>query len=531
MSVTKTIEIEAKVDKAEKDLEGVAKRVQKIDNNLEDVRESSNVAARGIKGIGNALKAAGIGLAIAAFTKLGEVFNQNQKVTNFFSTTFEALSLAFNDFFNFLDQNIGTATGFIDSIFGNEIVKKITEFSYLIGVELITRVKNLILGIGGLGQALFKVFSGKFGEAYEIASEAVGNLGDVIVGNVEETAEMDKTIKKTTKSIVDYTKSTIKAAKGTVDLNRQAQKGIAQNRIILEQKDREAEKLRQIRDDESRTIEERIEANDKLAKVLDEQEKLMLANADAVIAAAQAQFDKNKNDENEIALLEARAEKEGILAQIEGFRSEQLMNVNSLKREQNDLTEEGLEKEVEAAEKRKELLNDNIKALRDAAGHETAIGKALFIAKQAMLVKEQIAEAKATLSKITLKASAASVDLSSGAAKTASALPFPANIPLIIGFAAQAVGIFSSIKAAVNATKGSASKMGGTGSSSSVQSPRISATSNAPAFNIVGASETNQLAQAIGQEEKQPVKAYVVSNDVSTAQALDRNIVETASIG
>ena len=52
-----------------------------------------------------------------------------------------------------------------------------------------------------------------------------------------------------------------------------------------------------------------------------------------------------------------------------------------------------------------------------------------------------------------------------------------------------------------------------------------------PAFNVVGASETNQLAQAIGQEEKQPVKAYVVSNDVSTAQALDRNIVETASIG
>lgn len=101
MSVTKTIEIEARVDKAEKDLEGVAKSVQKIDKNLEDVKDSSSVAAKGIKGIGTALKAAGIGLAIAAFGKLVEVFNENQKVADAFNTTFEALSLGFNDFFNF----------------------------------------------------------------------------------------------------------------------------------------------------------------------------------------------------------------------------------------------------------------------------------------------------------------------------------------------------------------------------------------------------------------------------------------------
>ena len=41
----------------------------------------------------------------------------------------------------------------------------------------------------------------------------------------------------------------------------------------------------------------------------------------------------------------------------------------------------------------------------------------------------------------------------------------------------------------------------------------------------------NQLAAAIGQQQQQPVKAYVVSGDVTTAQSLDRNIVEEASIG
>lgn len=57
------------------------------------------------------------------------------------------------------------------------------------------------------------------------------------------------------------------------------------------------------------------------------------------------------------------------------------------------------------------------------------------------------------------------------------------------------------------------------------------AVSQPPAFNVVGASDTNQLAQAIGQQDNQPVKAYVVSNEVTNAQALDRNIVESASLG
>lgn len=52
-----------------------------------------------------------------------------------------------------------------------------------------------------------------------------------------------------------------------------------------------------------------------------------------------------------------------------------------------------------------------------------------------------------------------------------------------------------------------------------------------PAFNVVGASDTNQLAEAISGREQKPVKAFVVSSDVSNAQSLDRNIIETASIG
>ena len=51
-----------------------------------------------------------------------------------------------------------------------------------------------------------------------------------------------------------------------------------------------------------------------------------------------------------------------------------------------------------------------------------------------------------------------------------------------------------------------------------------------PSFNIVGATETSQLADAIGGQTQQPVQAYVVANDVTTAQSLENNIVEGATL-
>lgn len=53
----------------------------------------------------------------------------------------------------------------------------------------------------------------------------------------------------------------------------------------------------------------------------------------------------------------------------------------------------------------------------------------------------------------------------------------------------------------------------------------------APSFNTVGSSSTNQLAQSIGSQSQTPIRSYVVASDVSTAQALDRNIIKNATIG
>jgi hypothetical protein len=52
-----------------------------------------------------------------------------------------------------------------------------------------------------------------------------------------------------------------------------------------------------------------------------------------------------------------------------------------------------------------------------------------------------------------------------------------------------------------------------------------------PSFNVVGNTGVNQLAGAIGNREAAPVQAYVISQNVTTAQSLQRNIIESATLG
>ncbi len=93
------------------------------------------------------------------------------------------------------------------------------------------------------------------------------------------------------------------------------------------------------------------------------------------------------------------------------------------------------------------------------------------------------------------------------------------SIASSVAAGAKAIQQIKSVKPTAETTQSSAS----TSSGGVLPSP--------PAFNVVGTTGENQLATAIAGQQQQPVKAFVVSNDVSTAQELDRNIVQGASIG
>jgi hypothetical protein len=97
-----------------------------------------------------------------------------------------------------------------------------------------------------------------------------------------------------------------------------------------------------------------------------------------------------------------------------------------------------------------------------------------------------------------------------------------ASMVAIIGSGLAQVAMIAKQKFVSSQSGLSGSGAGGSGGGGGVQ---------APDFNIVGQSPSNQLAAAVQGQFQQPVKAYVVSKDVSTAQEMDRNIIGSASLG
>ena len=579
------VELEAKTDKALKGIDGVAKSVEDLNKattesnkntakSLKEVEKSSNIAAKGIRGIGNALKAAGIGLAIAAFATLKEIFMQNQKAADFFNTSFEVVSIAFNDFVGFIIDNGTKVTDFFKAIFDDPL-KSVKELGASIKANIIERFESFLDTLGFLASAVKKVFSGDFAGALEDVKSAGKESLDVLTGVNDTFDKGVEIVKSSTEAISNYASETIKAAKGNVELAKSAELAAVLNQGLVEKYDRQAEQLRQIRDDESKSIEERIKANEELALVLDEQEKAMKENAAIAVASAAAELSKNKdNIELQKAYQEALNEQAAIEAQITGFRSEQQTNTNSLLREQKEimneialfgkseiererleleqqyeLNRELIEREItDDAIKKERLLaaeteyKTQLKVLNDEFDKGQEEKENQKIKLQQLRTQQTLGDAQNTFNQIAQlagkdskvgKAMAIASATISGvqgvqnayttAQKSPITLAFPAYPAIQAGLAgAIALKNIASIKS-VNPSGGGAS---------SVPKPSVpTGASTPPAFNVVGASDTNQLASAIGGQSQQPVQAYVVANDVTTAQSMDRNIIDDASLG
>ena len=485
------LKINSNIDDAAKDVEKLADELSGAVDQTDNLNKATEEGQTGfkrmtgaVKSLGAGLKAIGVGLILAAFTQLKDIFGQNQRVVDGFRTATEFLSITFNKFFNFLSDNTQVASGIMSRLFGSEAVQNALEFSRTLGIEVMTRVKNLIQGIGGLGQAIFQVFKGDFKEASETAKTALGNLKDTVTGNAVETAQMDNAITKVTQKIKNFVTETGKAAKANVELDKSAQLAISNNRILLEQFDAQAESLRQVRDDESLTFEERIKANEDLGALLEKQKETMLANADIAVEAAQKELDKNKeNVDLQIALNEAIAEREGIIAQVTGFESEQLTNTISLKREQKDADQELLDLARERKEAELEAFSSLAGALGDLAGEN----KALAIAQ-------------------------ATIDTFAGANKA-----FAQGG--VAGFVSGAAIIANGI---ANVRKILAVDVPGGGGGGSVPS----ATQQAPAPQMVSGAFT--LGGATPDFE--PARAFVVSDDITNSQNKLANIRRRATI-
>ena len=285
----------------------VAQETEQLADATKEAQGGFTKIGGAIKGMGTALKAAGIGLVVALFAKLMDVFRQNQSVVDFFNVAMESLSLAFNDLFKFLSNNIGVVTGYFKSIF-EDPKQSILDFGQAIKENLIERFESLLDTFGHLGQALGHLFKGEFSEAFDSVKDAGKESIDIITGVDNSVDKITETATNASKAFREYAKSTIETATTMVELRKESELAAVKVQGLIEDYDRQAEKLRQVRDDETKTFEERIAANEELGRVLKEQEEEMLKLIDIRIREAELDVAKNNSIENQVKLQEALAD-------------------------------------------------------------------------------------------------------------------------------------------------------------------------------------------------------------------------------
>tara|TARA_R100000541_G_scaffold16016_2_gene25563 strand:+ start:384 stop:2225 length:1842 start_codon:yes stop_codon:yes gene_type:complete len=549
----------------------------------------------GLKGIGKAYLAAGIGIIVSGFAFLTNALRENQEVMDAVNTVFETLSIIgsqVSDVIVSVYKNVASASENFDAL--GKVMKSLLTIAItplklaFDGIRLGLQSAQLaweesFFGdkdpetIKRLNESIFETKQ----SLADTANEAI-SAGKSVVTNFGEAISEFKDI---TTQVIDGVKeisieAAIETAKTNVSLKKSAELARVANQGLIEDYDRQAEQQRQIRDNDLNSIEERISANDLLKSKLEEQEKLMLENARLIQASAQAQFDKNGSDEDALILAEAKNEVKAVEAQIEGFMSEQESNRVALLKEKIELDlvndeltsvrqaeqrafllemEEGdirrfemalenLELENEAETKRltqkRDIFKKGTQAYIDAnnelltyqqtnANQQTKIEKDLQKSKADALkgALSDVASLVGTSSKFgkSIAIAQAIQDTYAGADK---AFAQGGIFGAISGAAIIAAGLMNVKKIVATKTPKPPAGLRG-GSSPSVPTPSIPSPSTpniqTPDFSILGTSGTNQIASALG--EQAPVQAFVVSQDVTTAQSLENNIIQGASLG
>jgi len=628
MAIEKTINLNVDSKGAVKGVNDLEKSIDGLNSSLKETSGSTGsiegvgegakkstkgigVLSKGFKGLGTAMKAAGFGLIISALVGLKEVFSQNQKVVDVFSTAFETFSIVANQVVSAVINVYEAVSKSSENFNGlGEVLRSVIKIGitplklnfYAIKLALQTAqlaweksffgdkdpetIKRLNAEIEETTGNIKRVAV----EAIEAGKNVAANIGDAI----DEVANIGKIAGEELSKI--SISNAVEQAKLNVQLKNSAELAAVQQSRLVEQYDRQAEQLRQVRDEERNTVAERKEANDKLLEVLAEQEAAMLKQADLQVAAAQNEVNKNNTIEAQVALIDALANKEGVLAQIEGFRSEQKANDLALDREQIELTNSKLESESKLSIERKrfnaEQIEDELarlealkeidlleaeqeglrlQAIVDNASEETQAKVDAQIAldefneqsRQTNLERDkEISDASIEIAKKESDAKQKALDgyasaLSgisgiigqeteagkglaiasslvntyaaiNGQLKAFSGVPVP-GYAIAQAIATGLVGLANVKKiASVKIPKTSGSGGGGGGVSGSA--PSGGAAPAPPSFNVVGASETSVLGDAVASQTNEPIQAYVVSNDVTTAQSLENNIVEGATL-
>lgn len=245
------------------------------------------------------------------------------------------------------------------------------------------------------------------------------------------------------------------------------------------------------------------------------------ANVEAFDASA---FDINQIDEQLGSDMAARDAAE--IAQMQAHSQELIDGEKQLQQDLTDAVIKGSADRITQAydeQKAKEAIQQqNI----DFALQGIAIIKSLFekskgVQKASIIAESALGIAKMIISNKTanLGALATPLAIATGGVSAAPTIAVN-NISTGLGIAANLVATGKALKALGGGSPPTVEGLGGGGGGG------FSGGTMAPNFNVVGNSGMNQLAQI----QQTPMQAYVVSGEVTSAQALDRNRIKNATL-
>jgi hypothetical protein len=609
----------------EVDESGSIKVVDQLGDKLDDVKKAGEKAADGIESttkaakkgestfskLGSAIKGAfAIGGVMKILDTLASLFMENQKVVNLLNQAMVVLQgvmngviEVLNPLFSALMRAFTSPKQAWDNLMesfqqgANWIKTNLIDFVFNKFIEWANDAQIAVLKL----QKTWNEWTKDTEKAVEIQKEI--NALEKENGELQnENAKKIGNIKKVANDVKDFyvgvattiAKSTKKAFDNK-EVLANAEHNIERLGIlfqgIVEKYDLMAEQQRQIRDDETKTISERIAANNELAKVLDEGAKKEKENLQARIGLLQTQqnlLGVTKERSNEI--LSLQQELTAVDAKYAGLKSEQLTNINALEKEGIELkraeaegtieanaiisqsnadlladTLEGFDARQKALDdefaQRSELLNTELSQLKEGtqayvdAVNEKKILEAQFTADSKALASERVrfigenAEAELEIEKelqqgkvdAVMGAMAGLQTLLGEDSKYGKALAVAQAIISTYQGASKALGqggVFGPVAAAgviaqglaqvrsIMATELPDSPMGSDGGGSAMSIP------SGPSVGIIQGqmSQTSQLQAELNSQMRRPTRAYVVGQNVTTQQSLDRHILENATL-
>jgi hypothetical protein len=290
------------------------------------------------------------------------------------------------------------------------------------------------------------------------------------------------------------------------------------NKKAAEDKQKELEELKKQKDAVKQIEENNLKAIEDL-KAKTEVEKVALqksrdlAELDALKLSLEEKAKARLAIEEKYKILEGEAK----IKDVQTAKDEAQKQKDEAERQAKE-REDIAQKEREFKEQQYRNTYDNLQNILSVGGGKlNKVAKALAIADVVRSATKSVSETISSIGIANAKAVAAS-PLTGG-------MPYVA-INTLKGALTIGSTIASSIKS-IQAIKGDSTSV--SSSSSPSGGGGGGGAAPAPSFNVVGNSGVNQIAQTMNNQ--QPVQAYVVANNVTTQQSLDRNIVNNASLG